>query len=54
MQHYKSHSCLVRRQRSQSVKNLHEQLYGTLPRSMRSEVLVKAREEEPNAELETR
>ncbi len=42
------------RQRSQSAKNLHEQLYGSLPRSMRSEVLVSSKEQEPTEELRRR
>jgi hypothetical protein len=42
------------RQRSQSAKNLHETLYGSLPRSMRSEVLVRAKVEATSGELERR
>jgi len=48
-----SWTCLFR-QRSQSAKNLHETLYGSLPRSIRSEVLVKAKVGEATGELERR
>jgi hypothetical protein len=42
------------RQRSQSARNLHEQLYGSLPKSMTSEVFVKSKIEDPDVLAERR
>ena len=45
---------LCSRQRSLSAKNLQERMYDTLPKSLKSEVLVKSRIEDPDIRDERR
>jgi len=47
-------STIFFRQRSLSAKNIHERVYETLPRSLKSEVLVKSRVEDPEIREERR
>ena len=42
------------RQRSLSAKNLQERMYDTLPKSLKSEVLVKSKVEDPDKREERR
>ena len=42
------------RQRSLSAKNLHERVYDTLPKSLKAEVLVKSKIEDPEIREERR
>jgi len=44
--------CLNYRQRSLSAKNLQDQLYDTLPKALKSEVLVRGRIEDPEVREE--
>jgi hypothetical protein len=45
---------LMIRQRSLSAKNLHERVYDTLPKSLKAEVLVKSKIEDPEIREERR
>ena len=44
----------LNRQRSLSAKNLQERMYDTLPKSLKSEVLVKSKVEDPDKREERR